>query len=63
MALTEINHVGENEKVAECIDDCFEAAQACKWCADECAEEGMASTTHLRSPSHTLAVLSSRERT
>lgn len=40
MALTEIDHVGENEEMAKCIDDCFEAVQACEWCADECADEG-----------------------
>jgi len=36
MVLTEIDHVSENELMAECIDNCFEAAQACEWCADEC---------------------------
>ncbi len=40
MALTQIDHVEENDRVAECIDDCFEAAQASEWCADECAGEG-----------------------
>ncbi|WP_225335321.1 four-helix bundle copper-binding protein [Halomicrobium urmianum] len=40
MALTEIPHVGENDEMAECIDDCLEAAQACEWCADECAQLG-----------------------
>jgi hypothetical protein len=36
MALTEIPHVSENEQMAECIDNCLAAAQACEWCADEC---------------------------
>ena len=40
MALTQIDHVGENELMAECIDSCLTAAQACEWCADECAGEG-----------------------
>ncbi|WP_222914473.1 four-helix bundle copper-binding protein [Natrinema sp. SYSU A 869] len=40
MALTQIDHVSENEEMQECIDNCFEAAQACEWCADECAGEG-----------------------
>lgn len=35
MALTQIDHVGENDLMAECIDDCLDAAQACEWCADE----------------------------
>ncbi|QRV14939.1 four-helix bundle copper-binding protein [Haloterrigena salifodinae] len=40
MALTQIDHVSENEEMQECIDNCFEAAQACEWCADECVGEG-----------------------
>ncbi|MDF9745049.1 four-helix bundle copper-binding protein [Natrinema salsiterrestre] len=40
MALTEIDHVSENEEMEECIDSCFECVQACEWCADECADEG-----------------------
>lgn len=40
MALTQIDHVSENDRMAECIDNCFEAAQACEWCADECIEMG-----------------------
>lgn len=40
MALTQIDHVSENELMAECIDNCFEAAQACEWCADECIQMG-----------------------
>lgn len=38
MALTEIDHVGENDEMAQCIDSCFTAAQACEWCADECGQ-------------------------
>lgn len=40
MALTEIDHVSENEEMAQCIDNCFNAAQACEWCADECIQMG-----------------------
>lgn len=40
MALTQIDHVSGDDKVAECTDNCFEAAQACEWCADQCAGEG-----------------------
>ena len=38
MALTEIDHVAADGRMEECIDNCFEAAQACEWCADECAD-------------------------
>ena len=38
MALTEIDHL--SDEMAECTDNCFEAAQACEWCADACADEG-----------------------
>lgn len=40
MALTQIDHVSENDRMAECIDNCFEAAQACEWCATECTRMG-----------------------
>lgn len=40
MALKQINHLSENERMAECVDNCFEAAQACEWCADECIQMG-----------------------
>lgn len=40
MALTRIDHVEQNERMAECIDNCFEAAQASEWCADECIQMG-----------------------
>ncbi|KYH23948.1 hypothetical protein HAPAU_40270 [Halalkalicoccus paucihalophilus] len=38
MALTQIDHV--EGTTADCIDECFTCAQACEWCADECAGEG-----------------------
>ena len=38
MALTEIDHV--SGEMADCIDNCVEVAQACEWCADECASHG-----------------------
>ncbi len=38
MLLTQINHL--NAEKDECINDCFDAAQACEWCADQCAEKG-----------------------
>lgn len=38
MALTQIDHV--EGTMADCIDNCLEAAQACEWCADECVGEG-----------------------
>ncbi|WP_227375736.1 four-helix bundle copper-binding protein [Haladaptatus halobius] len=38
MALQEIDHL--SDEMADCVDNCFEAAQACEWCADECAGEG-----------------------
>lgn len=40
MALQQIDHVEENERMAECIDNCFEAAQAAEWCATECIRSG-----------------------
>ena len=40
MALTEIDHVSQNDEMAQCIDNCFTAAQACEWCADQCAGQG-----------------------
>ncbi len=38
MALSQIDHL--SEEMQNCIDNCLEAAQACEWCADECAGEG-----------------------
>ena len=40
MALTQIDRVDQNDRMAECIDNCFEAAQAAEWCADECIQLG-----------------------
>ncbi|WP_290811808.1 four-helix bundle copper-binding protein [Halovivax sp.] len=40
MALKSIDHVNEDDRMAECIDNCFEAAQVCEWCADECVGMG-----------------------
>ena len=40
MALQQIHHLSENEEMASCIDNCFEAAQASEWCADECIQLG-----------------------
>jgi hypothetical protein len=36
MALTQIDHVDGNDRMAECIDNCLDAVQACEWCADVC---------------------------
>jgi len=38
MALSEIK-LKDIEQ--ECMDNCFEAVQACEWCADECLDEDM----------------------
>ena len=40
MALQQIDPVSENDRMADCIDNCFEAAQACEWCATACVREG-----------------------
>ncbi|WP_458206073.1 four-helix bundle copper-binding protein [Haladaptatus sp. NG-SE-30] len=37
MAVTQIDHL--NDEQSDCIDNCFEAAQVCEWCADECLDE------------------------
>ena len=37
MAVQEIDHPEEMER---CINSCFEAAEVCEWCADECADHG-----------------------
>lgn len=34
----EIDHLGDEER--ECLENCFEATEACEWCADACAGEG-----------------------
>ncbi len=42
MSLTEtassIDHLSDEER--DCLENCFEAAEVCEWCADECAGEG-----------------------
>ena len=38
MALREIDHLDDEQR--DCLDNCLESAQACEWCADECAAEG-----------------------
>lgn len=38
MALQAIDHA--DEQMQACIDNCFEAAQVCEWCADACLDEG-----------------------
>ena len=48
MALTQIPQINENDELAECIDNCFAAAQACEWCADQCAGSGDEMATCLR---------------
>ncbi|RDI72966.1 four-helix bundle copper-binding protein [Halopelagius longus] len=35
---SEIEHL--NDKQRECLENCFEAAETCEWCADACAGEG-----------------------
>jgi len=38
MALSELD---VSDEMDECIDNCFEATQACEWCADESLDEEM----------------------
>lgn len=38
MVLDELDHL--DDETRNCIDACFEAIQACEWCADECIEMG-----------------------
>lgn len=40
MALRQIDPIGDDDRTAECIDNCFEAAQACEWCATACVRMG-----------------------
>ncbi len=40
MALEQIEYVSGDDRTAECIDNCFEAAQVCEWCATECIRMG-----------------------
>ncbi|WP_336364562.1 four-helix bundle copper-binding protein [Halalkalicoccus salilacus] len=36
--VSQIDHLADEER--ECIENCFEATEACEWCADESADEG-----------------------
>ena len=36
--LSEIDHLSEEER--NCVENCFEAAATCEWCADACAGHG-----------------------
>lgn len=40
MSLQQIDYISENGRMGECIDNCFEATQACEWCATECSKLG-----------------------
>lgn len=40
VALQQIDRLNQNDQMAECIDNCSEAAQACEWCATECIRMG-----------------------
>lgn len=40
MALKELDPVRENDRMEDCIDNCYEAAQACEWCATACIRMG-----------------------
>jgi hypothetical protein len=40
MALQQIDPVSDDDRTAECVDNCLEAAQACEWCATACVREG-----------------------
>ena len=33
-----IDHLSDEAR--ECLENCFETAEVCEWCADECAGEG-----------------------
>ena len=46
MALATLEHLTDEQQA--CIDTCYEAVQACEWCADECAGEGEEMVTCLR---------------
>ena len=39
MALQQIDPVSGNDRMADCIDNCLAAAQACEWCATACVRE------------------------
>lgn len=36
METSQLSHVEGNDRMAECIDNCFDAAKTCEWCATEC---------------------------
>ena len=36
--MSEPDHM--TDEMQECTDNCFEAAQACEWCTDQCIEMG-----------------------
>lgn len=38
MASPKLDHF--SSEMRSCIENCFEAAQVCEWCADECLEMG-----------------------
>lgn len=38
MALSELD---VSDEMKECIDNCWDATQACEWCADACLDEEM----------------------
>lgn len=38
MALRQAVFLEANLERADCIDDCFEAAQPCEWCAESCRD-------------------------
>ncbi|SIR76522.1 four-helix bundle copper-binding protein [Natronorubrum thiooxidans] len=38
MSLQQLAH--SDDQMEACIDNCLEAAQACEWCADACADHG-----------------------
>lgn len=35
---SKIDHLSDEQR--DCIENCFEAAEVCEWCADECIDEG-----------------------
>jgi hypothetical protein len=35
----EMDHLSEEQR--DCLENCFEAAETCEWCADECLDEDM----------------------
>jgi len=43
---SEIDHLDETAR--DCIENCFEAAETCEWCADECLDDDMDMTNCIR---------------